>query len=136
MPQSDDSLLRLDGERVVATCQVCHFSVTDGAGFLWIDMSDVHSGEEAWREKETRQPGGSGVDLSELMTLPDPAPWRVHHRQCYPFSTVGSYVVEVDRIDTAAKLVRWTAHLMGKQWLRHTNWDEVLQSASGMDMLG
>lgn len=124
-----------------AICEACKQSVRDGDGFLYIVMHEVNAVEQAWEVHEHKDCGRSAEggelvfqSLAEFMEatkrLPQPARWHVHHKACDPQLHADCYSIEVKRIRTWAALAEWTAHLMDKQWLRHTDWDRLLQNAA------
>lgn len=133
-PTLAGAILRLDGPTVVITCQVCRRPVV-GDGYVWVDNAEIAACERAWAEFDERRGGKSWqpVGLEDLFALPDEAEWQAHHARCDPNPDRSSYSIQANRIDTAAKLLDWTAHLMGKSWLGHTNWDNVIRSAAGVD---
>lgn len=123
---------------LAAICDVCTQAVADGEGSFWVDMSEVDrcsTNVRAWELRETKQvgPGLHSYDAASLMSYPDAARWRVHHAACDPTPNANAYAVEVHRCRSWADLVWWTAHLMGKSWLQHTDWEDVLQSAADAD---
>lgn len=87
---------------------------------------------QAWELLETEQetPGVRSFDAASLMSYPGPARWHVHHARCDPSPGANAYAIEVHRCRSWADLVWWTAHFMGKTWLQHTDWEDVLQEAS------
>jgi hypothetical protein len=121
---------------LAAICQTCHKPIAAGEGSIWIKKTDLNATEQAAREWEERQeertrqnngmPVYSALDLSEY---PDEAHWRVSHHACSDTSTA-MYSFEVQRCSTWAELVHWTAHLMEKDWLRHTDWSDMLRETS------
>jgi hypothetical protein len=127
-----------------AICDACKQPVSDGDGHLYVDMRDVNTVEQAWDDYErekAKKPGRldrgrelvleSAADIWEgLFRLPQPARWHVHHIACDPTLHDACYSIEVKRVRTWPALADWTAHLMNKQWLRHTDWDKLLQNAA------
>jgi hypothetical protein len=51
----------------------------------------------------------------------------VLHRGCDPNPDGEEYWIAVERIRTATDVIWWSAHLLGKNWIEHTNWGDVLR---------
>lgn len=86
------------------TCTTCSFPIADGAGVLGIPFADLSAHPDA-----------------ELN-------WRAQHNDCIdPDHEV--YGINVDDLRDADGLLRWTVHLMGKNWLHDSNWRGVLAVA-------
>jgi hypothetical protein len=92
----------LERTRLDWSCAECREAIEDGAGYLWCDVS------------------------SALDTLRAEANWRTSD----PDPESGRYVIDVDHLRSPWDLVRWTCHLMEKNWLGATNWLQVLRYAS------
>lgn len=127
-----------DRGRLAFACDACGDRVTGDAGYVHISMNRVGAVEQAvaaWETEHSPPPTGDPVkdlmgrmlDRDDLMAYPSPARWRVHHESCDPEPEVGPYKISVSRIDTWPKLVHWTAHLMEKNWLQHTDWSDILR---------
>lgn len=71
---------------------------------------------------------GPTCRLSDLRIY-SPVRWRPWHRGCWRGQE--RYAIDVERIRTLAQVCDWTAHLMGKAWLRYTDWPLVLRTVSG-----
>ena len=115
-------------------CKVCDRPVAAGAGYLHVDTRRVQAVKKAhddWEEDRRGRGGAEGdalrvFPLSEFMELPSAVSWEVHHRDCDPEPDRDDYWTDVKRVDRYWKVLHWTAHLMGKNWLSHTRWDLVL----------
>ncbi len=106
-----------------AFCDICNGLIADGEGSIWLRSADlVHAERVTTAREEGRRTEPSG--------LPETAAWNVTHSVCAPGADTAIYRFEVHQCRTWAGLVNWTAHLMEKNWLRHTDWDELLRSAS------
>jgi hypothetical protein len=88
------------------TCDVCRLPVEGDDGCVDVLDADTYTHNEGNARR--------------------PARWRVLHDACDPTTGKFSYWISVDRIDTPAKLLAWTAHLMKKPWFSHTTWDSIL----------
>ena len=53
------------------------------------------------------------------------------HAQKFPET---GYFFEAKRINTRAKALDWTLHLLEKGWLQNTNWNEFLRSKLTVDV--
>jgi hypothetical protein len=110
-------------------------------GLVAVSMAEVNRVEaasRAWRDQHGQELATSGGTVwaytgTDLLDYPEAAAWQVWHRTCDPDSgeEVGPYYqVDLARIRDAAGLLHWTAHLMEKSWLEHTNWSEVIRKAA------
>lgn len=111
------------------TCEVCGFPATGLNGFVMVRMFDVQQAEVA--EQDTPDEISlTDITADQINVLT--ARWHVFHDQCRPDETQTGfwYTVPIAEVDTFPGLVRWTAHLMEKTWLIHTNWNEVLAAAA------
>ncbi len=120
------------------TCEGCGQPVADGAGYLTVDEEAAqHFPEQlaAW-EAETiannpaPDSGFTFITLPAVLAHPEPVHWEMLHANCDTNRGRGDYRVGVERIRTAAEILRWTAHLWEKSWLMHTDWDVVVQRAA------
>lgn len=118
------------------TCQVCREPINAGAGYLYIDYADIAAmdrQERDWKEYRSTLGDHPVISLAEYAER-NPilhAPWRVHHDRCDPDPDSHAYWIAVGRAQTHADLLTWTAHLMGKNWLHHTNWADLIRRAAG-----
>jgi hypothetical protein len=113
-------------------CISCDELVDDNSGYLHVNHTEINHVEREYEAFEKRSQGViSGEAWTELFALPDPAPWEVHHASCDPRPESNDYWIGVERIRTQATLLSWTAHLMEKNWLRHTNWVDIIRSKVG-----
>lgn len=111
-------------------CDVCGTRVTAGTGGLWVDQNTVSEREKAVETWETSHGWQTGNAKSysggDLMSYPPPVRWAASHTACR--GPQHEYFIEAERISTWPHVADWTAHLMEKIWLPHTDWDEVLRS--------
>lgn len=120
---------------LIAICDVCKQTVANDEGSVWVDMAEGDRyaiNTRAWELLETEQeaPGAHTFTAASLLSHPDPARWHVHHAACDPSPNANAYTFEVHRCRSWVNLVLWTAHLMGKTWLPHTDWEDLLQEAA------
>jgi predicted GIY-YIG superfamily endonuclease len=111
---------------VLWVCDECHGPVGNGEGYLHISYHAIHEAEQNRTGWKAKYPGPT-IDGSALAQYPKPAQWLVHHDECDPESDQGDYVISIERARTAAQMLSWTAHLMGKNWLPATDWRELLE---------
>ncbi len=114
--------------RVAWDCDVCGNPIDDNDGYLCASVRDAVRALEA--EQEWKQRHGIVVTIEELFELPDHVPWVALHRGCDPRPEDEGYWVDVSRLRSSWDLVRWTAHLSEKNWLRATDWHEVISHAA------
>jgi predicted GIY-YIG superfamily endonuclease len=121
--------------QLVWLCTRCQEPIADGLGYIHVNMRSVFEIEAYWAAAEKRQLEGGSVfvDISDLRDWPDDAPWMAHHADCDPYPEAGDYWFDVKRARTHAQLLNWTAHLMGKDWLKFTDWDDLIQRQAAVD---
>ncbi|MFJ8405802.1 hypothetical protein ACIQ9K_35760 [Streptomyces microflavus] len=110
---------------LVLVCQGCGSKVWDDVGYLWVDTAQVARVGQARREWEAEY-GGGLVDIHDFLKYPEQVTWQAHHLACDPASDDGHYRLAARRLRTQADLLGWTAHLMGKNWLDWTDWNDLL----------
>lgn len=117
-------------------CDGCKHPIADGGGSIWIDYGKINKYEQDasdWyeRERANTEPGLRVThSVISLLERPDAVRWNVHHAVCDPDLDAGAYSIEVYRMRTWADLAQWTAHLMTKGWLSHTDWNKLLVGAA------
>lgn len=102
-----------------AICEVCVLPIADGDGAVWVRPPIPGSGREA--ENELTSPRGRRRAGGERVA------WHVTHHDCARAGI--SYCIEVERIRTWAAYLHWTGHLMGKDWISATNWDNLIMDS-------
>jgi len=123
---------------LVWNCAVCRAPIANGQGYLHVSYRTIYEVEQAaaaWKQKyESADDLSSAlIPLSAYDEFPSRAGWFAHHRTCDPSPDGNDYWFDVARARTHAHLLDWTAHLMGKVWLEHTNWQQLIQSRAGVD---
>ncbi|MCW2871343.1 hypothetical protein [Actinacidiphila oryziradicis] len=121
-------------------CDACKEPIGDGAGYLWIDNDAVAAEESAAAGRRPRdiKDDDSAESVRSylaagLFELPQPVRWQAHHAACDLTPEAGSYPIPAVDIRTWAELVEWTAQLMEKPWLAHTDWSYVLRGVANGD---
>lgn len=123
---------------IVWFCDECRTPVADREGWIHCVEAERFSYAQGIRERKSaasaipaqRQSSWVHVSASEILGRPSPARWWIHHRECDPDIDSVDYCIDIERIRTPLQVIHWTAHLMGKRWLRDTAWDELLESVS------
>lgn len=92
-----------DLTRIEWTCTTCGFPIADGTGCINIPFVELSA----------HKPG------RELV-------WRTQHDKCLPTSSV--YGIDVETLRTHRDVLRWTHHLMSKNWFVDSTWAGVLSS--------
>ena len=123
--------------RIAWLCDVCGQPVKAKTGYLTVDsgraLRQYRDAEERefYREVDARVDGRFAlIDLAEMLTWPEPVQWQALHHDCDPDPERGDYWFGVERVDSLAKLLDWSAHLMGKSWLDETDWDHLLRTVA------
>lgn len=121
---------------LVWVCEACRGPVPDGDGYIHVRHADVHqveAAERAWRSKYEPDPDTAYISLAAYQEFPQPAHWQTHHRVCDPQPESFDYHFDVARARTHADLLHWTAHLMEKNWLKHTDWLQLIDRMAGVN---
>lgn len=109
---------------LVWVCGVCRKPVHDGEGYLHVDLRKALQVEREWAAEELRD---SPIDVNDLHTMPGQVGWLAHHHGCDPDPDHFCYSVDIHTVRTHSDLLRWTAHLMSKAWLPHTDWEQLIE---------
>ncbi|MBB4711159.1 hypothetical protein BJ965_001041 [Streptomyces luteogriseus] len=120
-------------------CDTCRKPIDGATGYLWVDNSQINAVVKAvaeWNRAHTipeGEPlaGGRMCSATDLFSYPEAVQWQAHHHACDPSQDASAYSIQADRISTWRELLDWTAHLMEKEWLTHTDWDDVLRGIHG-----
>ena len=117
-----------DGRRITWHCSTCDEPLNDG----WIELrgDQMRLAYDSLRreaEIEAQHRANGITSAAEYFDLPGPGRWRATCRTCNGDDQGSGYFIEVDRITTLAALIDWSAHLSGKVWTEHTDWDDVLR---------
>lgn len=114
-------------------------------GWLWVSPEEYRAAERlrAWDWVETkRRVEEEGRDWGplDISSIPPAAHWTVKCVPCLErdeeMEVCGLYEIELTRIASVPAVLHWTAHLMEKDWLAHTDWDELIAlvaAAAGSD---
>jgi hypothetical protein len=107
-------------------CTGCGKPIADGKG--WIEVDNGRAYEVMTLDAEYSREHGGLIDLADWMrVIPEAPDWHAWHKACDPDIDRSGYWIDVARINTLAKLVHWAGHLGGKNWIGHTNWNQVLE---------
>ncbi|MFE3476235.1 hypothetical protein ACFXOI_32265 [Streptomyces bacillaris] len=87
----------------------------------------VHRDSSRWTQRYTDPHGGLSLTLDQALEQPDPAQWRAHHETCDPDPEAVHYRIPAAKLRIRADLLDWTAHLLEKNWLPYTDWQEVIR---------
>ena len=125
--------------RIRWACDVCGRPARGPDAYVCVD---VRRAFEVWREHDRLdaeweaewraahpQGGLKTRSISDFDVYPDLVPWEVVHRACDPNPERDDYWFSLDRCDTEARLLAWTAHLVDKTWLVWTDWAGLLRRA-------
>ena len=116
---------------LILICETCGSPIDRGKGSVYVREGDLRDHRAAMREWEESHAGGTALALSELLLLPDDIRWRTGHDACRTDRDEGCYEIDDERIASWTQLTWWTAHLMEKNWLADSDWDEFLREVAG-----
>ncbi|WP_347059724.1 hypothetical protein ABC795_04570 [Blastococcus sp. HT6-30] len=134
------------------SCELCETVVTGEDGGLRMPSAELsrykreldafeEARERRWAQEE------HGLRFYSPNDLPSRAHWLVICHSCHGkhqrwqeglddyTNRYDGYNIQVGRIDTPIKLLRWTSHLMTKDWLASTDWHRLLAAKTGGDDL-
>ena len=113
-------------------CQGCRQPIEGDTGCLRVTLADLDRFRRQEADYGSRHPAGEAVSIEEFLTAPDPVSWHSYHDRCDPEKDLDAYQIDAAKLSTWQGLARWTAHLMEKNWLGCTDWDEVLREVAGV----
>jgi hypothetical protein len=114
---------------IVIVCGKCRQPVGPDSGCLWAGWTEINDTRAARTRWDTER-AASAVTLQPLSPVPVQVGWKVAHEGCTTRPDDG-YWIAVQALTTWRDLVWWTAHLMEKNWLHLTDWDQLLREAAG-----
>jgi hypothetical protein len=120
-----------DGDYLAWNCQRCGALIADGDGYITVSYRRLHEYDEAVVAWEQEHPDAF-VTFGEFMTRPSRVRWQVLHARCDPAPDGDGYTIDVERIRTPHEVISCSAQLLEKNWIQHTNWDEVLRKIGGL----
>jgi len=109
------------------TCSRCDKLIDPGYGALALSHDGLVRAMKGY--DNARQGGdeeGSEYESSFAAYLENSGQWTALHYDCAEDGELSGYPIELDRLQTYRHLIAWTAHLMEKVWLPHTNWRGIL----------
>jgi hypothetical protein len=114
---------------ITLICEACRRPMTDAEpGALSVPFAAIRASRREEREPRL----DAAVDLAEFIALPDGPRWTARHYACQPADAPDCYGISHDELRAWADVARWTAHLLAKNWLPASDWDEVLREAAGI----
>lgn len=115
-------------DEITLICETCRQPMTDAAAG---SLSITYDGIRRAQAEQHDDGEGQAFSIEEFLAQPDGPCWRSRHYRCEPEGDEGEYAIGHDVLRTWSDLARWTAHLLGKNWLPGTDWDCVLREAAG-----
>lgn len=107
-------------------CDVCKKPIDNILGGVWITHPDI-------REASRRSTSPEGpMSIIEILALPDGPKWHVTHDSgctIYKETQPGAYWLPIESLRSHTAVLKWTGHLLGKNWLAETNWDDIIERA-------
>jgi hypothetical protein len=124
--------------RITWLCDECGQPIKPETGYLTVDSGQAtrqrqDAEERSHQRKVDARANGQRfvvVNMAEMMTWPECVEWEALHSECDQYPERDDYWFGVERADRLAKLLDWSAHLMGKVWLEETNWDDLLRTVA------
>lgn len=124
-------------KKLLWMCERCGGLIGYRYGALTVSLRDCQRAEKHWREAHREykrilaaQQGVISLAQLEEHTSWQPSEWFAYHHSCLPAALLDNpdnyYTIELHRINTEARLLWWTAHIMHKKWAEYTNWDRLL----------
>jgi hypothetical protein len=110
-------------------CDTCGRPVENGDGALYVRLADIRDYQWARKEWESTRSVDGLLDMPTLLMMPRSIPWLIHHNACAS-SDEDVYDICVEQVRTWRDLVKWTSHLMSKNWLASTTWGALLGDAA------
>lgn len=110
------------------TCDHCKKPIKDGHGYVYVDKNAAWKCKANIKTWKAENPGPF-LAATALMDYPRPARWIVTHGDCDHVPNGNDYSLNIENMRTHADLIRRTAHLMGKSWFEHTDWEQILYRA-------
>lgn len=109
-------------------CVQCGKRIEPATGALGLSHDDLMRAMKGYASShQARNRKGSDNQGSLVNYLENVGRWNATHYNCAGEGQLSGYSIELDRLRTYRHLVAWTAHLMEKTWLPHTNWRHVLR---------
>jgi hypothetical protein len=106
-------------------CDICSKPTSIKTAYLSVMGEEVDAYIEArafvWVDGVLQMRSGS-----DLAKLPDEVKWYWAHTDCIPDERE-LYAIPALRINTSAKALGWTLHLMGKNWFKATDWAAAIR---------
>ena len=87
-------------------CETCRFPINGDTGCIYVTFADIRQ---------------TGHDIR----------WRTSHYAHFTDGERDAYEISSERISSWRQLAWWTAHLMAKNWLALSDWDDLLRELSG-----
>ena len=122
-------------DRIVWACDECRKPIADGDGYVTVSYDDLAEHEADERDYDRRMdekygPGLRAVTGTDFLTGPGLVSWRILHRDCDSRPDGVDYWIGVERIRSQAQALEWCAHLLGKNWIQHTDWARIARLAA------
>lgn len=105
-------------------CDVCNEEVKIEEGLISISFREIREVQEKQEQFKKNHPGPV-LDVGEVMAFPPRVSWVWHHCECDVNGA--SYQIEGSRFDSVTKALRWTLHLMQKNWFEFTDWRNLIE---------
>ena len=110
-------------------CGNCGSVVPPRKGCLWVGHGEIVTRRREGAEWDA-QHAGQAMSLLEMLGMPGPVHWKIHHDHCTP-EPEDPYWIGTEDVATWTQLAHWTAHLMEKTWFALTDWDVLLREVAG-----
>lgn len=116
-------------KKMIWHCYKTKKVIGDGCGHVqisWLDLSKHQKEIELWNKSQETK---GELSLEEVSEYPNRAPWKAVLTEVEPDGEF--YAIPVEKLRTEKDCIRWTHHLLGKNWIDETDWVNVLSRFCG-----
>lgn len=136
------TLTKTRSARLSVLCDGCERDVS-GSKKAVVHISHAALSQYKKAKKAFKEAHGNTFTLAQLIDEhPESVPWQIHCDDCNPHWVThpddgsrtacdGCYWFSLDRFATERDIIKWTAHLLGKNWLGDTNWSDFISRFVG-----
>lgn len=124
-----ERVVRVETE-LIWNCWQCGDQIDPPEGHIYVKFADIQ-GTQADLDEWEDEYGEALHTWDDIMRKPGPVRWMICHDVCDPDPDADGYFIPLRRLRTPMHMLAWTAHLMAKNWLPLTDWDDLLDRITG-----